>query len=242
MCIRCDEDAGQGVVQKRMQRRTHVSSFHLQISYTETLFDIAGSSLSPNISAIIVGVIQMFGSLLSTSLMERLGRRPLLLISCVGMCACHYVLGVYCYMDSLRYDISDFNWIPVVALSVYVVVYNLGMGPGPYVVSSEILSRDVSSPIVMIGLIAAWIAAFLVTKFFSNMVVWLNMYGCFFFLGTVCVFVFVFVFTLIPETKGLPIQMILDRLSGKDSRGSDNTRYVSSNDVAQKHMPAPEQV
>ncbi|XP_031845373.1 facilitated trehalose transporter Tret1 isoform X2 [Nomia melanderi] len=212
------------------------------ISYTETIFGISGSSLSPNASAIIVGAIQVFGSFLSTSLMERLGRRPLLLISCAGMCVCHYALGLYCYMESLRYDVAGFNWIPILALSVYVIVYNLGLGPGPYVVSSEILNRDVSAPIVTLGLVTVWSTAFFVVKFFPNMVVWLNMYGCFFLLGTVCVFIFLFVFTLIPETKGLPLQMIVDRLNGKVSRTCDDTRYVSSSDVVEKHMPAPEQV
>ncbi|XP_076672749.1 facilitated trehalose transporter Tret1 [Andrena cerasifolii] len=211
------------------------------ISYTETIFGISGSSLSPHVSAVIVGAIQLFGSYLSTSLMERLGRRPLLLISCSGMCVCHYILGTFCYLQSLRYDVTAFNWIPVTALSTFVIMFSLGMGPGPYVVSSEILSRDVSSVIVTLGLFSVWSTAFLVLKFFPNVVAWLGMYGCFFLLGTLCAFTCAFVFALIPETKGLPRQLILDRLSGAPSTLND-TRYVSSSDVIEKAMPPPEQI
>ncbi|KAK2576978.1 hypothetical protein KPH14_011942 [Odynerus spinipes] len=136
------------------------------ISYTETIFRISGSSMSPNTAAITVGGIQVVGSYLSTSLMERTGRRPLLLVSCAGMCACHYVLGTFCYFQELGYDVSTFGWIPVVALSIFVITYCLGM------------------------------------------------YGCFFLLGTSCIASFLFVFILIPETKGRSREDILNELNG----------------------------
>ncbi|KZC09071.1 Facilitated trehalose transporter Tret1, partial [Dufourea novaeangliae] len=202
------------------------------VSYTETIFRISGSSLTPNTSAIIVGAIQVFGSYLSTSLMERLGRRPLLLISCLGMCTSHYVLGGFCYLQTLRYDVTIFNWIPVVALSVYVIAFNLGMGPGPYVISSEILSRDISSSIITMGLFSVWITAFLVVKFFPSLVGLLGMHGCFLLLGTLCMATFGFVFALIPETKGQPLQTILNRLNGV-------SREL---DIVEKNMPPPEQI
>ncbi|XP_033327105.2 facilitated trehalose transporter Tret1 [Megalopta genalis] len=212
------------------------------ISYTETIFGISGSSLSPNASAIIVGVIQLVGSFLSTSLMERLGRRPLLLISSGGMCLCHYTLGLFCYAQMLRYDVNAVNWIPIVALSVYVIVYNLGFGPGPYVVSAEILSRDVYAPIMTLGLFTVWTTAFLVLKFFSSVVDLLGMHGCFFLLGTICIFLFAFIFVLIPETKGLPLRIILDKLNGRASREFDVKGRVSSKGSVQKNIPMPEQV
>ncbi|XP_078037488.1 facilitated trehalose transporter Tret1 [Augochlora pura] len=212
------------------------------ISYTETIFGISGSSLTPNASAIIVGVIQVIGSLLSTSLMERLGRRPLLLISSGGMCICHYILGLFCYAQMLQYDVNSVNWIPIVALSVYVIAYNLGFGPGPYVVSAEVLSRDVYAPIMTVGLVTVWSTGFLVLKSFPSIVDLLGMYGCFFLLGTICIFLFAFIFFLIPETKGLPIRMILDKLNGRTSHEFDERGHVSSKVSVQKDMPMSEQV
>lgn len=184
------------------------------ISYTETIFLISGSSMSPNMAAITVGAIQVVGSYISTSLMERTGRRPLLLISCIGMCVCHYILGTFCYVQELGYDISSLGWIPVVALSIYVIVYCLGMGPGPYVISSEIFDRDISSLAITVSLVFVWAVAFLVVKFFSSFVVLLGMYGCFFLLGTSCAISFVFVFIMIPETKGRSREDILHELNG----------------------------
>ncbi|XP_076629381.1 facilitated trehalose transporter Tret1 [Colletes latitarsis] len=211
------------------------------VSYTETIFRMSGSSLSPNTSTIIVGAIQLFGSYLSTSLMERLGRRPLLLMSSSGMCACHYILGVFCYLQTLNYDTSSFTWIPIVTLSSYMILYSLGLGPGPYVVSSEILSRDVSTLILSLGLFSVWLSAFLIVKFFPSMVALLGMFGCFFLLGTFCAIIFAFVFALIPETKGQPRQLILDRLNGLPS-SHDKNRYITSSNIVDKNMPLAEQI
>lgn len=210
-----------------------------QISYTEMIFKISGSSLSPNSSAIIVGVIQVFGSCLSTTLVERIGRRPLLLTSCLGMGTCHFVLGVFCYLQTLGYDVSQFSWISIVALSVYMIAYGLGMGPGPYVISSEILSRDVASSIVTLGMFTAWGMAFVVVKLFPSVLALLGMHGCFFLFGIFCATTFAFIFILIPETKGQPRQVILDRLNGI-FYALDNKQYVSSNEIAKRNAPLPE--
>ncbi|KAF7418478.1 hypothetical protein HZH68_001131 [Vespula germanica] len=190
------------------------------ISYTETIFRISGSSLSPNTAAITVGAIQVIGSYLSTSLMERTGRRPLLLISCMGMCICHYVLGTFCYLQELNYDISVFGWIPVVALSVYVITYCLGMGPGPYVICSEIFEQDIFSLAIAITLLFTWIIAFMVVKFFANLVDLIGMFGCFFILGTSCILTFIFIYVFIPETKGRSREDILNELNGGHSWAS----------------------
>nr|XP_012147415.1 PREDICTED: facilitated trehalose transporter Tret1-like isoform X2 [Megachile rotundata] len=192
----------------------HFSGIFAVLSYTETIFRMAGSAISPNTSAIIVGLIQVCGSCLSTVSMERVGRRPLLLTSAMGMGACHFVLGTFCYLQALQYDVSSFSWISVVALSVFMISYGLGLGPGPYVICSDILSRDVSSLVSRLGLFFAWSMAFVVGKLFPNFVVLLGMHGSFFLLGSFCVITFIFIFVILPETKGLPRQLILDRLNG----------------------------
>ncbi|CAK9794698.1 Facilitated trehalose transporter Tret1 [Anthophora quadrimaculata] len=219
-----------------------LAGIFLMISYTETIFKMSGSSLSPNSSSIIVGLIQVFGSCLSTTLMERAGRKPLLLTSCFGMGFCHYTLGTFCYLQALGYDVSRFSWISIVALSIFMIAYALGLGPGPYVVSLEILSRDISNLVITIAMCFVWSVAFLVVKLFPTITHLLGTHGCFFLLGAFCTSTFVFVLVLIPETKGQPRQAILDRLNGI-SHAADKRRYVtSSNIISGKTVPSSELV
>lgn len=199
---------------------------------------MAGSSLSPNGSAIIVGVIQVFGSFLSTAFIERIGRRPLLLTSAAGMGICHLVIGIFCYLKTLQYDVTSFSWIPVVALSLFMILYALGLGPGPYVMLADILSRDISSLVTTIGMFFAWSMAFVVVKLFPTCVSLLGVHGCFFLLASFCAATFVFIFTILPETKGQPRQLILDRLNGRLSK----KQYILSSNVIGKNTSAAESI
>lgn len=200
------------------------------ISNTETIFKMSGSSLSPNASSIIVATMQILGSVVAMFLVERAGRRLLILLSCVGMCVCHCVIGTFCYLQTLQYDVSAYSWIPVVALSTFILVYSFGMGNGPVVVMSEIFSRDVASLASAVSLIASWGSAFVMTKGFTDLVALLDMHGCFYLLATFCVSNFVFYFMLLPETKGRRREDIVDELNGARCKNKDSVKHVIGTD------------
>ncbi|XP_029170101.1 facilitated trehalose transporter Tret1-like [Nylanderia fulva] len=196
------------------------------ISYAESIFKMSGSSLSPNMSSIIVQAIMLLGSFLSTSLMERAGRRPLLLISCAAMCMCHFVIGAFCYLQKLQYDVSVYNWIPITVLSIFMIMFALGMGNGPVVIMSEIFSRDVTSVAVTVGSIMCWISSFIVVMTFANLIAVLGIHGCFFFLAGSCACSFVFCFVLVSETKGRTREDIVEELNGSGRYKEKNVKRV----------------
>ncbi|EZA57322.1 hypothetical protein DMN91_003297 [Ooceraea biroi] len=185
------------------------------ISYSETIFKMSGSSLTPNTSAIIIALIQFFGSWLALVLVERAGRRLLLLVSASGMCACHCAMGAFFYFQDQEYNVSAFFWVPVTALSIFMVVYSMGLGTIPVVVVSEIFSRDVTSLGLAMGMLMCWMCAFIMVKVFSDLIVLLGTYGCFFLLAIVCVCNLIFCFIMMPETKGRLREDIVDELNGK---------------------------
>lgn len=178
------------------------------------IFEISGSSLSPDMGSIIIGVIQVIGSYMSTILIDRLGRRSLLLISTLGSSFCLLILALYCYLQSLEYNMSSFSWIPVTSLSIYMIAYCLGFGPCPFIVSAEIFRRDISSMANSVSLLFLWFSAFLVVYFFSTLVFYTGIHGSFLFFAICCALAFVFTFVFIPETKGQPLEYILAQLSG----------------------------
>lgn len=178
------------------------------------IFTLAGSSMSPNTAAIVFGCIQVVGSGLSTVMMERAGRRSLILISCAGMTICHFVLGSFLFLMGIGYKVEPFAWIPVVALSFYAISYCLGMGPAPFVVGTEVFNSDISGFANSISMVVLWIFAFLVTKFFPFFVDILGMAGCFFFFSSCCACTYLFTFFLVPETKGKAIELIFAELNG----------------------------
>ncbi|KMQ94447.1 facilitated trehalose transporter tret1-like protein [Lasius niger] len=200
------------------------------ISYTESIFIMSGSSLSSNTSSIIVAAILLLGSSLSTSLIERAGRRPLLLISCAAMCVCHCVIGTFCYLQNLQYDVSVYGWIPVTALSIFMIVYALGMGNGPVVIMSEIFSRDVASVAATVGFVMCWGASFVLVKIFADLIALLGMHGCFFLLAISCMCSFLFCFIMVPETKGRTREDIVDELNGGGQYKKKDVKHIVGTD------------
>lgn len=210
------------------------------MSYTATIFKIAGSSLSPNAATIVIGVIQVCCCFLSSSLMERAGRKLLILISCVGMCICHFILGLFCYLQIQGYDVAQYGWIPVVALSGYVISYSIGIGTAPFVVASEIFSRDISTMANSLSLIFPWMLGFMGLKFFPNLIAFLGIDGCFFLMAGLCAYLFFFTFFFVPETKGRTLESILDELNGT-SNVVDNKQYTDvAKNISRQDSSSPE--
>ncbi|XP_058794905.1 facilitated trehalose transporter Tret1-like isoform X1 [Phymastichus coffea] len=194
-----------------------LSGIFAMLSYAETIFQRAGSSVSSEIAPIIIGVIQILGSFVSTLLMERAGRRPLTLISCFGMTISHFLVGLFFYLQQKQYNVSSISWLPIVALSTYVVTYCLGIGPVPFVVTSEVFRPNVSSSATTVCYIFYWIISFVSIQSYSVAQRLLGDAGCFFMLAIFCASCFVFTYCILPETMGRDRQDIINELAGIDS-------------------------
>lgn len=91
------------------------------------IFDEAGSSLSPNISAIIVGSIQLVGVYMSTLLVDKAGRKFLMVSSAFCSALGLALFGVYDYMKHHDMDLTErHSWIPLASFSFVIFVANLG--------------------------------------------------------------------------------------------------------------------
>ncbi|XP_011300586.1 facilitated trehalose transporter Tret1-like [Fopius arisanus] len=185
------------------------------LTYTATIFQLSGSSLSPNAAAILIGVIQVLGSWLSTLTMDRAGRRTLILISSGGMIICHCILGTFFLLQSLHHDLSSSSWIPVTSVSIFVIVYGLGVGPVPYIIATEIFNPDISSFANCVCQTIMWLVAFPLMKFFPQIIDTLGIHSGFFIFAGFCSCTLVFTHFLVPETRGKKIQTILEALDAR---------------------------
>lgn len=113
------------------------------INYTANIFKASGSTMDPNISSIIVAGIQIFGVWGATLLVDRIGRKTLLIFSTSGAFVGLMSLGIYSYLNENGHDLSAFNWIPLISFSVFVFISCFGILPLPFIVLCEILPAEV---------------------------------------------------------------------------------------------------
>ncbi|KAG4073998.1 hypothetical protein HA402_014203 [Bradysia odoriphaga] len=172
------------------------------INYTATIFAESGSDISPNLSAIICGAIQLLGTLVSTKLVDRAGRKFLLIISSIGAGLSLVALGTYTYMNSLGYYVQPFSWVAVASFSSMLFLASCGIIPLPYVILSEIMPDRIRSIGATVCFCFSWIIAFAMLKCFPLVVTSFGMHGCIFFFATCCFLGATFVIVILPETKG----------------------------------------
>lgn len=103
-----------------------LSGTYAMLSYASMIFHEAGSSLSPNVSAMIVGLIQLVGVYVSTVFVDRAGRKVLLVSSAFGCSLGLALFGGYDYFKHQGMDLSEYNWVPLASFSFVIFVANLG--------------------------------------------------------------------------------------------------------------------
>lgn len=110
-----------------------VSGINAVIFYTTEIFAAAGTGVDPEIATIIVGVMQVVATFVASLVVDRLGRRILLLISDSMMALCTLMLGIYFFMKENNADsVTSLGWLPIVSLCVFIVCFSLGFGPVPW--------------------------------------------------------------------------------------------------------------
>jgi predicted MFS family arabinose efflux permease len=121
-----------------------VSGINAVIFYTNAIFEDANTGISPSIATIVIGVVQVIATFVSTVIVDRAGRRILLLISDSIMALCTLVMGIYFYMQEQNKDnVSNLGWLPILALCIFIVCFSLGFGPVPWVMVGELFAPDV---------------------------------------------------------------------------------------------------
>lgn len=191
-----------------------LSGINVILFYSQTIFAKTGSSMSPAISTILVGIVQVLASGATPLIVDRLGRKPILLVSAGGMCLAHALMGTFFYMDHIKSESLDsIMWLPIFALIFFVTVYCVGFGPLPWAVLGEMFPVNVKSIASSIVASTCWVLGFLVLQFFSTLDEAVGSHWSFWIFGIFCGVAFVFTLTLVMETKGMSLQQIQDKLN-----------------------------
>ncbi|KAJ9583693.1 hypothetical protein L9F63_021965, partial [Diploptera punctata] len=183
--------------------------------YTVDIFEAADSTLSPYYCTLIVGVVQVIATFIAALLMDRLGRRFLLIVSSLGMAISLFVLSGFSLTKDQGGDVSSVNWIPLLGLNLYTVCFSIGFGPVPWIITVELCTSETVGWISSLATSVNWGMIFLMTKVFILVLKAWGQAVTYGILCVLCVCASVFVFTCIPETRGKSRHEIQAILSGK---------------------------
>ena len=155
--------------------------------------------------------------ILSIFLLDRVGRRPLLLIGVAGQIVGLAILGAAFQFQQLA---SWKSYIAIGSLAIYVSSFALGLGPIFWLIISEIYPLKVRGAAMSTVTVTNWALNLLVSVTFLSLVAVLGQGGTFWLYGAIAVAALVFFYRMVPETKGKTLEQIEAYMrSGKHPRG-----------------------
>jgi len=184
-----------------------VTGINTVIYYAPTIFQFAGfKSASVSILATVgVGIINVLMTLVAMWLIDRVGRRPLLMTGLIGMILSLVILGLAFMLPTLS---SILAWIAVGSMMLYVGSFAISLGPVFWLLISEIYPLKIRGLSMSIATIANWGANLLVAMTFLSLLQTLGRPITFWLYAAMGLAAWIFSYFLVPETKGRSLEEI----------------------------------
>jgi SP family galactose:H+ symporter-like MFS transporter len=184
-----------------------ITGINTVIYYAPTIFQSAGLT-SPSVSilaTLAVGIVNALMTAVAISLLDRVGRRPLLLTGMIGMIVGLVALGAAFLTPGLS---GSLGWIAVASVIVYVGSFAIGLGPVFWLLISEIYPLKVRGLAMSLATVANWGANLLVALTFLSLIQALGRTGTFWIYAAIGMAAWVFAYRLVPETRGQSLEEI----------------------------------
>ena len=184
-----------------------ITGINTVIYYAPLMIQSAGiSSASGAILATAgIGAVNVLMTIVSMWLIDRVGRRPLLLVGIAGMAV---TLGLLGYVFHASHASAGMAWVAVASMMAYVASFAISLGPIFWLLISEIYPLKIRNSAEGVAATFNWGANLLVTLTFLTLVEKLGPSTTFWVYGICAVAAGVFSYYFVPETKGRSLEQI----------------------------------
>ncbi|MEH0153319.1 sugar porter family MFS transporter [Limibacter armeniacum] len=184
-----------------------VTGINVFLYYAPEIFKKLGNGSSDTalLQTIVVGAVNLTFTVIAIFSVDRLGRRPLMIIGSAGMGICISAIGFAAYLQNT--DV----WLLAFVLG-YIAFFALSLGPVVWVLLSEIFPNSIRGVAMSVAVAVQWISNFLVSQTFPMMMeneyLQEQYHGGFPFwvYGSMCLVTIFFVWKFVPETKGKTLE------------------------------------
>jgi SP family arabinose:H+ symporter-like MFS transporter len=181
-----------------------VTGINTVLFYGSIIFkEHAGNAESAAIGAnVLVGAVNFLATIVALWIIDKVGRKALLIVSAAGMAASEIALGLAFLMDPRPAELI------LGIILCCAAFFAVGLGPGVWVMMSELFPTRIRGRAMSIATISLWLACVALTMTFLSLVQAVGASGAFWIYAAMCVITVVFVWGVTPETKGRTLEEI----------------------------------
>jgi MFS transporter, SP family, arabinose:H+ symporter len=180
-----------------------ITGINAVMYYAPEIFKATGAGTNSSlIQTILVGFINFLFTILAVWLIDKVGRKALLLIGSASMTVCLVVIGIAFHTGHTS------GPIVLIFILLYVASFAISLGPVVWVIISEIFPNRIRGKATAIASMSLWVADYVVSQSFPPM---LNSAGpavTFWIFGAMALITFFFTLRVVPETKGKSLEEI----------------------------------
>ncbi|KAL4431265.1 hypothetical protein ABPG75_006521 [Micractinium tetrahymenae] len=177
------------------------------IFYAPIMFDSFTVSSAALLNAVIIGGVNVVGTFVGLALVDKWGRRPLLLEGGIQMLLSQVATGII--LGSAHGTATSLDTgtaaAALVCICIFVAGFSWSWGPIVWVLGAEVQTLDTRTSGMSAVVFANYLLSFVIGQAFLSMLCSMRYYAFIFFAGW-NLFMTVFVFALLPETKAMPLE------------------------------------
>jgi SP family galactose:H+ symporter-like MFS transporter len=173
------------------------------IYYSPEILRMSGypSAQAAIVAAGVIGLVNVLITIVSIFLVDRLGRRFLLLLGTAGM-------GVALTLVGLAFQRHTTGTAVFYAVVVYIVFFGIGLGPVVWLLISEIYPTKIRGKAMSLATLTVWGANWVVAGTFLSLIHGVGFSATFWIYAVICLFAFLFCLAFVPETKNKSLEDI----------------------------------
>lgn len=181
---------------------------NIVFNYTSTIFASAGADLNSQLFETIgIGIVNLVFTLVAMWQVDKLGRRPLMLIGSAGLSIVYIVLALLLQHQP---DVRLVSFFVMLAIALYAT----SLAPVTWVLISEIFPNNIRGLASSIAIVSLWGAYFILVFTFPILAESLGTYGPFYLYAGICLLGFLFIRSKVRETKGQTLEQLEQHLTG----------------------------
>ncbi|XP_017484590.1 PREDICTED: facilitated trehalose transporter Tret1-2 homolog [Rhagoletis zephyria] len=177
------------------------------VVYAVQISQEAGVTIDPFMCAVMIGVGRVVTTVLLGTILERWGRRRSGMVSALGMCVCMFLLAGHNWNAWLQ----RIPYLPVIAIIAFIVLSTFGLYTLPFFMISELFPQRVRGAASGLTVAVGMCFAFICIKTYPALKASLGNECCFVGYGIMAFLAAIYVYTVLPETRGRTLLAIEDQ-------------------------------